>query len=567
MQTQLGKLTVTPRTLNRNPPDESAVLSRQQGANLRSIQQDSADQSRGNGSDVWVGAFGPRAAVATRLVALATSLGLGACIAPSSGGGGFAPTIAAGAVCAAEGSTSCGVAANAFATLRCTAGFWQVDTACAAGQLCGYQGATPVCRGGVAAVDVALGDASAADTAASVPDGANNPDGAAEAAAADQAAPAAETGPDGGVGAEGDAAPEVAPVADAAAPPDVQPVVDSQGGDILADTAECAVAKDCNDNDPCTSDACKNGKCQHVAVAPGSPCATGKSCTALGACACSNPKKTGPTCGECLDPAATGPECVVAGGCWPPQDWSGAVQAVSKLVVAPKFQGCDLNQDGKVDNAISSGLSALLSSVSDSLNKGVTSGSAAWLLHIPSMSSAFSLEVMPGKLAGSGGCDPQSTSGQCKYLVDAKAFDISKSTATCPPLIVYPNAKISGSTLTAGGPSQVVPISLNMQGVALSVTLHQATVSAQVALVGGKLSSTAGMNCGIVLKKDLETAIDAMPAAALQQLGMDAAALKSLISSMLLADIDSDGDGSKDAYSFAYLWEAVPAQIVGIAAP
>lgn len=489
-------------------------------------------------------------------------LAFSACGSTGHGGGG-GQFIAAGSLCNAEGVTICGLISASYAVLRCNAGTWKVETTCDPGLSCGYQGTTPVCMGGAPLGDAAIGGA---DGGSEVHSGNDLDSGESPADLDVQATDdAADASPESDLVSDIDPLPDTGAVDTTAADTELS---DSNGPETAADVAECAIAADCLDGDPCTFDSCNAGTCQHVASAPGTECATGKVCDALGACVCANPKKTGPTCSQCIDPSASLPNCVSAGGCWPPTAWNGAALAVSKLTAAPKTEGCDLNLDGKPDNAIAAGLSSLLPSIMDAVDKGLVDGSSAWLLHIPNLAAEpFTLEVMPGKLSGPSGCNTKSMSAMCKYLVDPKAFDIASTDATCPPTIAYPNAKIKGETLTAGGINQVVPVTLMVQGVALNVTLHQATVSAQLMLVGGNLASTGGMNCGVIAQKELIATIDSLPEAALQQVGLDAAAAKALISAVLKADIDMDGDGTKDAYSFAYLWEAVPADIVGIAAP
>lgn len=467
----------------------------------------------------------------------------------SGGGGGFSPGVAAGSPCVAEGSALCGTVVAGYAVLRCKAGIWQVDAACGPTEICTYIGSAPVCQSAQAVVDAASGsDLLNADSPGQP---------------VDATLPLAD-------GAAGDAAGDTATVPDAK-------VEDASGSDALSDAtdaapevAECTLSApgDCDDTNPCTVDKCKAGKCVHTPAVVGAACGTAKACTTAGDCACVNPKKTGDNCTECVDPAATGPNCVVTGSCQLPSAWSGAVQAVSSLTIAPATEGCDLDGDGKVNNAMAKGLSGLLKSVNDSLNKGVADGSAAWLLHMPNWTtngSEFAMSVMTGKLDAA--CDTQSPTAKCQYLVDKTAYDTSSAAPTCPAAITYPNTAAFGGLIGAPDIGQVVPITMYFQGVALTVIVHQASVAAKYAASGTSVTSTAGINCGVILKSDVLAAISAIPEAQLQQLGMDAATMNAMVTGMLKEDIDADGDGTKDSYSFAYLWQAVPAKIIGVSGP
>lgn len=47
---------------------------------------------------------------------------------------------------------------------------------------------------------------------------------------------------------------------------------------------ECVVADDCDDEDPCTSDACASGSCAHAPAPAGTACGHGGACDGTGAC-------------------------------------------------------------------------------------------------------------------------------------------------------------------------------------------------------------------------------------------------------------------------------------------
>ncbi len=442
-----------------------------------------------------------------------------------------------------------------------------LSAACATGIACSYVGAVPTCVGVGVGTDALTGVPDAltglADTLLDVGD----PDAAADVGpfwdVADSDADSEATS----------AVQETTTPEDSTPAPDTIDSMDSMDSvDTIAEVAACAGPADCADADPCTLDTCAAGTCNHTPAQAGASCGPAKTCQSSGVCACADAKKTGPTCAACLNPAANGPNCVVQGNCKLASVWPGLVQAVSKLTIAPANVGCDLDGDGKVNNAIGKGLSAFLNSLNNSLANGIVSGNAAWLLHMPGWTmsdDSFALYVMPGKLQGAAGsCNTVASDGGCTYAVDPTAYDVSAMSATCPPLIAYPNAKVkSGPQFHAGSLDQVVPITLNLQGAALSVVLHQATVSAEVKGNGGAVTMAAGLNCGVILKADLEAAVDAVPEGQTSGLGLDKASLKAMVLSMLQADADANGDGTKDAFSFAYQWEAVPAKISGIGVP
>ncbi|MSP93562.1 MAG: hypothetical protein EXR79_17515 [Myxococcales bacterium] len=57
---------------------------------------------------------------------------------------------------------------------------------------------------------------------------------------------------------------------------------DAWGDMACASSGDCAAKQpvDCNDGNPCTADLCTAGQCKSEAIADGSVCGAGKTCTA-----------------------------------------------------------------------------------------------------------------------------------------------------------------------------------------------------------------------------------------------------------------------------------------------
>lgn len=123
---------------------------------------------------------------------------------------------------------------------------------------------------------------------------------------------------------------------------------------------------------------------------------------------------------------------------------------ITKLSIAPANQGCDLNDDGKPDNAIGKAL-ASFKQFDEAFSKGIADGSWVWLLEAAapgyaSDGSQFHINLFSGvadpKIPF---CDYASQTGNCGYLVDAADYDGNSSADPCPAMQVTKNAMINAA--------------------------------------------------------------------------------------------------------------------------
>lgn len=282
------------------------------------------------------------------------------------------------------------------------------------------------------------------------------------------------------------------------------------------------------------------------------------------------PKPAGcdPACkdGEFCDLMAKPPVCK-AQTCKLPSEWGPEIQKASKLAIPAGTVGCDLDGDGKPNNAVGAGLAALLKTANDALAKGVKDGSITILMETKKTATDgtdFAVNMLLGDLDPSNkDCD--GTTASCKYTVSPNSYDVSKNAEICPAFIAFPNAKIKEGKMTAGGKEQVFTLNLPLQGIILSLSISQATVEATVTTDPTWSASKDGLICGVITKDALGKAIDAIPEESIASLGLgNKDQVKALIGGFLKTDMDVDGDGTKDAYSVAIQWESVKGAITGM---
>ena len=135
--------------------------------------------------------------------------------------------------------------------------------------------------------------------------------------------------------------------------------------------------------------------------------------------------------------------------------------------------------------------------------------------------------------------------------------------ASCPPGAVFTDACLSDATITAGFAGDAVfTLFLPLFDVVLEIPIREARLHGTVTKTGGDaLASFAGIVAGVVLPAELDAAIDQIPTEALPG-GLDP---KVLVHSMVTNDIDTDGDGTADAFSVGLQIEATPVSVSGLA--
>ncbi|MBM4373426.1 MAG: hypothetical protein FJ098_17345, partial [Deltaproteobacteria bacterium] len=320
------------------------------------------------------------------------------------------------------------------------------------------------------------------------------------------------------------------------------------GPDLCGGGACAGAEKDCGDGNSCTADWCQPGAgCIHQAEPDASACDDGLECS------------TGDHClaGQCVaDLSACG--CLV--------DFSEDVSKVTALSIGTDgHPGHGLDVDGlpgtcepagSCSAGIDNSLSLLGGFANEALQAAVEDGSVIFLFEHRGFSptgQVFEVVFHIGELAEPG-CAFQTE--PCVYLVDAKAFD-----AECLPLVALDNAQVNGAVLSAGGPGYAFPLVLPLsEGVLLDVTLYSTQLSASVTFSAGKPAALSGVLAGAISKAGMIEALEAVPE---DQLPMDKDLIIQMIQGLVKADIDTDGDGAKDAASVGLPFQAISGSIAG----
>ncbi len=305
--------------------------------------------------------------------------------------------------------------------------------------------------------------------------------------------------------------------------------------------------KTCDDQNSCTNDACVKGVgCVNAAIGTG-PCDDGLACS------------TGDHCNNGVCQADTS-QCV----CTPSFGDGMKVTALAIGVDGNAGNGLDVDQNpatcapaGQCQSGIDNAFSALAGLANGALSDSVTKGSLIVLLELPaSKAGTFALAVHTGKLAPSNPtCDV--TKSTCDYVVAGSGFD----KASCKALYTLP-CTLVGNALSGGSKTSVIPFDVPLgQGAVLTVALYNARFDGTVVQTGDNVTSVSGVLGGAIRKTDLLTAIDAVPAEALP---LPKDTIKGLLGSILTYDIDTDGDGAKDAASVGFPLSAIDAQLTGV---
>ena len=320
------------------------------------------------------------------------------------------------------------------------------------------------------------------------------------------------------------------------------------------DEGDCVgTQKNCSDGNQCTRDWCEGGNCLHEAQT-GTPCDDGLECS------------TGDTCqaGACVPQDITG--CL----CQP--TFAPAVSKLVTLKIETNGQtGNALNLDEKpgcapsdncccgLDNAM--GPLAGIPAAADGIKQAMEEGKIILMFEhrgLRTDGQPYTLAFYAGEL------DPANASCNfltqtCDYLVDRAVIDEE----TCEPLVFLDNAKISGGKLTAGGLNYTFPFDLPlMEGIELHVDLYMAKVEATVTVSGGKVTSMAGILGGAIPKQQLLDAINAIPDAQFEEIGIGKDLVLMIVGG-LETDIDGDLDGTPESMSIGLKFTAIAGNITG----
>ena len=251
----------------------------------------------------------------------------------------------------------------------------------------------------------------------------------------------------------------------------------------------------------------------------------------------------------CGDDALCVPVPQGLGACKPaklPHTWSAETNVAVTFTIAQKADGCDLNGDGKPDNALS-GVTALVGS----------SSSAQTIAFVPDSfatdGSAFALSAYDVAHDTTITCG--STDTWCTYGVDKDSFDIAACDVNACPVVAFTTAAtIQNGQLLAKLPALMVHT-------ALALPLHNVAVSGEVKGVTHWEATKNGKLCGAVLMTDFAAALAQSAVAA----GLDMAPdqIKKLAATLVHPDLDLDGDGVMESISAAYVFETAPRAITG----
>lgn len=351
----------------------------------------------------------------------------------------------------------------------------------------------------------------------------------------------------------------------------------------------------CDDGNPCTSDDCAaGGGCSHVNNS--APCNDGNACTASDVCAGGNCKGAVKTCND-KNPC-TADACSTQKGCiFSPLDsgacddgnpctlgdacGAGTCKGTGQCACTPTFakqaskltylaigtggkpgEGLDLDENPKTcapegcSGGIDNSLGALASVANGPLDKAVQGGSVLLILEYKDFKQGpINLALYQASLdAANSTCDVQSQS--CVYQVAKSMIDPQK----CTPTVALAGT-LTGNALVAGGKGTNFPFSLPIQpGVNLNITIFGARLQGTVTLKDGVPSTLDGILAGAVPKESLLQAVDALPD---EGLPIPKEGLTAILDATVINDIDTDGDGKKDAASIGLKLKGIAATISG----
>ena len=239
-----------------------------------------------------------------------------------------------------------------------------------------------------------------------------------------------------------------------------------------------------------------------------------------------------------------------------------AVYRVVLGKVADKTTGCDLNNDGKVDNQLAPALAAFLGQINGGLDQAFANGELVALFDVATPTAVSALTVgtiLTGQPAPDmGACDLKDEKADCKVWVRKQAYALDK------PGACVAKAKCSG---LFGDPG----ISLACDGTVPQPVAGKPEVTFpgyQVTLTG-KLSPQTRtgklLMCGVLKLADINALLAALPESVVESAGIGGPKqVMGMIAGLAKPDIDTDGDGTPDAVSFAGVLELGPATVTGV---
>lgn len=327
----------------------------------------------------------------------------------------------------------------------------------------------------------------------------------------------------------------------------------------------------CDDGNACTSgDVCTGGRC----VGGGLACDDGNPCTD-DACnpALSPPCVHSPRAGACDDGiACTTAEACINGRCRgdtsqcvcePDLSADGVKLTTVQLGVdGTPGEGVDVDVDsstcapaGSCSGGVDNGLSILSGFANPSLSSAVQSGDVMLVAEVsPIGQNPVTVAIYQARLAVPG-CNFMTST--CDYLVERDFLD----PATCEPVAKLVGTR-TGNRLVAGGPGTRLPFSIPFDGAELEVVIANLRLEVDLTVSGGQVTAMSGVLGGAVPKQTLIDALRQVPDASLPA---PKEAIISLVETLVINDIDTDGDGVKDAASIGVKVVGRDARLVGVA--
>ncbi len=304
----------------------------------------------------------------------------------------------------------------------------------------------------------------------------------------------------------------------------------------------------CADNQDCVDDGAGGKKCEDKKPPCGGPCGTGEICDTV--------------TDKCIKPTCSLPEATVFTG-------NTNINKISKLALLDEKSGCDLDDDAVPNNVLGK-IVGLYAQVNDTIGGAVKDGSIVILLapdKFATDGTEFTCDLLLGDVDPSTADCDATAPGACKYTVAESSYNqLSSSNGTCPALVTFDPVSVKDGKLTAGGDKQNFDLNLPVVGINLKLRISRAQLKGDQSDDKSWKNTTNGMLCGVLAEDDLNAAIDAVPDELLAETGFDTATIKGLISSLLKPDIDTDGDGEKDAISVALSLETINAEVTGYTA-
>ncbi len=370
----------------------------------------------------------------------------------------------------------------------------------------------------------------------------------------------------------------------------------------------------CDDNDPCTTDTCLvDGTCVNTpftgACDDNNPCTTGEVCDASFECGggqdvscddgntcttdtCSpavgclnlfrNDDCSTGTCGPALcddGEACTINDRCVAGECFGaktiscplcPLEATDRANKITSLLLMADGQpgsGLDVDEDpgtcaptndcgGGVDNA----LSILASLVNPGITDSIEDGIVKWVVdlrHATTDGAIFPMSIYDSGLAFDESCDYQAST--CDYDIASLSFD-----ATCTPYFLFDNARITNGRITAGGRDQLISMVLPLVGGSLlAVTIASARTEGTVTIgADGRVTAINGIIAGAIPKAQLIEAVRELDPDNFSLPGFTPEGAADLLDTLVVADIDLDGDGLPEAASMSMRISTIPARLI-----